>query len=243
MTPTHTSAVDSPAVRIRLFFDQTSKQHFLVLAELLDSLGRDATSQFTVQTFEHEDRFLDRLIAAELPPEDTTLVAATVIRSIDQTDHSQPWPELTMSHAQRVVLGLDGRPFSVDAEEASVAEFATTQRPFEFADDASQFYQFLMRSPTPFAMLPGPEHRFAFINQSYVELIGQTTQQDVLMSRGIVYGVMIQAAEVTETVQTERASRAREEHSSSNGPSLMRSTAPLPWVWRWWMGRHCNWRA
>jgi PAS domain-containing protein len=120
-------------------------------------------------------------------------------------------------------------------------------------------------------MLSGPKHRFTFINQPYVDLIGRSSQPDILMrtvcevlpelegqpfiqwldevyekgvqrtgraqvahirpqqspdveeryfdfiyypvrnNKGIVYGVMVQAADVTERVRSEAVSEHREE--------------------------------
>ena len=43
-----------------------------------------------------------------------------------------------------------------------------------------QFYDLLMQTPTPIAMLWGPEYRFTFVNASYAELIGHDTISRIL---------------------------------------------------------------
>jgi PAS domain-containing protein len=50
----------------------------------------------------------------------------------------------------------------------------------EFARSVEQFYAFLTNSPTPFVMLEGAEHRMAFINPAYIQLIGRVGEKSVI---------------------------------------------------------------
>jgi PAS domain-containing protein len=261
----------SQSAPVRLFFDQTKDEHFLVLAEVLSASAPGLPGRFSVHTFEHEDRFLERVGGSDLSVADISMLAATVIKSVDESRQNLSWVELQLTEEELRTLGLtEGGPVLL-AETLQGA--AGVQRPayaFEF-DNSGQFYQFLMSSPTPFTMLSGPEHRMTFINQAYVELIGKTTPEQVLMktirevlpelegqpffewldqvyetgvpvirknerahlrrqygpgfedryfdfvyypvrnTTGHVYGVMVQAADVTETVRLQEASEEREE--------------------------------
>lgn len=282
MNQTEAISGSSRSARVRLYFDQTSDEQFLVLAEMMASTSPGKASQFSVHTFEHEDRFLERLVAAELPLDDTSLLAGTVIRAVDEVGTSRNWMEVSLTDDQIEVLGLKGEP---PFRQPHTPSLFREQPPFQFADSSGQFYEFLMQSPTPFVMLSGPDHRITFINQPYVDLIGQTSQRDVLMKtvrevlpelegqpffrwldevyktgvartgkeqiahirrqhsdgfedryfdfvycpvrdvKGNVYGVMVQAADVTEKVRVEEVSRYREE-------ALFRQWAELDSIYR-----------
>ncbi len=271
---------NSRLTRVRLFFDQTSDEKLFVLSELLSAGEPAMPSHLSVHTFPHEDRFLERLIAADLPVDDTSLMAATVIRVASQSEKIQSWIELTLTQEQMAALGLNGERLYTHHEWTSngvdpLAESA----PFHFADNSSQFYQFLMQSSTPFVMLSGPEHRFTFINQPYVDLIGKTSMQEILMkpvrevlpelegqpfftwldevyktgvkrigkeqlahirrqrsegfedryfdflyypvrnTEGKIYGVMVQAADVTDKVRWRRSANTANRRCSGNGRS------------------------
>jgi PAS domain-containing protein len=286
MSATPSVTISSPATRVRLFFDQTSDEQFIVLAETLSSRAPGEVSQLSVRTFPHEDQFLERLVAADLPAEDISLLAGTVIRSVDPNSRSRDWMEVTLTEEQIAALRLDGERLTPPTESAERSASALADgTAFDFADNSSQFYQFLMRSPTPFAMLSGPKHQFTFINQPYVDLIGRSSPREVLMkpirevlpelegqpffqwldevyekgvqhigreqvahmrrlrgpgfedryfdfvyypvrnSKGTVYGVMIQAADVTERVRAEAVSEHREE-------TLFRQWAELDSIYR-----------
>ncbi len=278
--------MNSQAARVRLFFDQTSDEKLLVLAEVLSAAPSHEKRHLSIHTFEHEDRFLELLVMADLPVKDTSLVAGTVLRSVDQSLRDRNWLELSLTEEQIVALGLEGdRQVAHRDVRASQDELLAGGAAFGFSDNSSQFYQFLIHSPTPFVMLSGPQHRVTFINQPYVDLIGKATQQEVLMKtirevlpelegqpffrwldevyltavqhvgkqqvahmrkvngtgyedryfdfvyhpvrndRGCVYGVMVQAADVTERVRAEAVSEHREE-------TLFRQWAELDAIYR-----------
>jgi PAS domain-containing protein len=278
------------AAPVRLFFDQTPDEHFLVLTEILSPGAPSLPGEFSVNTFEHEDRFLERVGTADLPLPEIALLASTVIRSVATSTRELNWVELTLTEEQILALGLRQQQFRKDAKPAQpIVDSLLRTGANEFPENSGQFYQFLMNSPTPFAMLSGPEHRFTFINQPYVELIGQDTQQGILMKTvrevlpelegqpffawldevfetgiqhigreqlahirrpqgpgfddryfdfiyypvrnltGHVYGVMVQAADVTERVQTQAMSEQREETIFRQWAELeaIYSTAPI----------------
>jgi PAS domain-containing protein len=177
----HTST-NAQATPVRLFFDQTPQEYFLVMAEVLSASAPGLPGEFSVHTFEHEDRFLERVGAADLPVSDLALLAATVIRSVDGVTQTLNWVELNLSEEQITALGL--RPEILNKEirlpPPELDPILQTSA-FEFTDNSGQFYQFLMQSPTPFVMMSGPEHRFTFINQPYVDLIGGITRADIFM--------------------------------------------------------------
>ena len=175
-------STSSRLTRVRLFFDQTSDDQFLVLAEVLSATASGIANQFRLHTFKHEDRFLERLVAADLPLDDTSLLAGTVIRSVGQTGKARNWMEVDLTDDQIDALGLDGqRLFTPSELRPQPTEDLCRDASFHFADNSSQFYQFLTQSPTPFVMLSGPDHRITFINQPYVDLIGKTTHEDLMM--------------------------------------------------------------
>ena len=276
---------NSQATRVRLFFDQTSDEKFLVLAEVLSATCEEK-HQLSIHTFEHEDRFLELLVLADLPIEDTSLLAGTVLRSVDQSPRGRNWMELSLTGEQIAALGLENeRLLAREDALATQGELISGGTAFEFAQNSSQFYQFLIHSPTPFVMLSGAQHRITFINQPYVDLIGNTTVPDVLLktirevipelegqpffrwldevyltgvqhvgkqqmahirhpsgagyedryfdfvyypvrnSRGRVYGVMVQAADVTDKVRAEAVTEHREE-------TLFRQWAELDAIYR-----------
>lgn len=283
MNATSSLAIHSQSLRVRLFFDQTSDEQFLVLAEVLSSKSPELASQLSIHTFQHEDLFLERLVAADLSDDETTLLAGTVIRSV-QTTRTRNWVELNLTEEQIAALGLDA---------GRLVPSERTQRPgnndgpataLHFADTSSQFYPFLIDSTTPFVLLSGSEHRFTFINQPCLDLIG-IREEDILMktflealpelagqpfqgwldqvydtgvkisrkaqvahirrrdggepedryfdfiyypvrdSNGRIYGVMAQAADVTERVISEAAVEGREEE-------LFRQWAELDSIYR-----------
>ena len=283
--PTFVSASVQPT-RVRLFFDQASDEQFLVLAEVLPADDHGLASHISVQTFQDEDVFLERLIAADLPLTDTALLAGTAIGSVGQTLRGRTWVELKLTEKQIGMLGLEGEQYFVRPGAIPLPLSPNPEeQAFDFADDASQFYHFLTQSPTPFVMLSGPEHRVTFINQPYVALIGRTASQEVLMkpirevlpelegqpffewldevyetgahitrkaqiayirrpsgegfedryfdfvyypvrdTRGKVYGVMVQAADVTEKIQSEAISENRED-------TLFRQWAEIDAIYR-----------
>jgi PAS domain-containing protein len=263
-------SIASRLTPVRLFFDQTRDEQFLVLAEILFAGAPGLPGRFSVHTFEHEDHFLERVGATDLSVADMSLLAVTVMKSVNGPAQNLSWIELRVTNEQLRMLGLeDGQP-AVPAEAVGrIGEVQPPSYAFEF-DNSGQFYQFLMSSPTPFTMLSGPEHRFTFINQAYVELIGKTTQEEILMktlrevlpelegqpffgwmdevyetgvqlvrknqrahirrqhgfgfedryfdfvyypvrnATGHVYGVMVQAADVTESVRMHEVSEERE---------------------------------
>ena len=273
------------STRVRLFFDQTSDDQFLVLAEVLSAPASGLASQFSLHTFQHEDRFLERLVAADLPLDDTSLLAGTVIRTVGQSGKSRNWMEVDLTKEQIDVLGLDGEHLVSPFEPPQPPPARGKQPSLHFADHSNQFYQFLMHSPTPFVMLRGAEHCITLINQPYIHLIGRSTHDDILMkpirevlpelegqpffkwldevyetgvqhigkqqlarlrrsdsedledryfdfvyypvrnSRGKVYGVMIQAIDVTDRVRTEQVAEYRED-------TLVRQWAEIDGIYR-----------
>jgi PAS domain-containing protein len=285
MSGTPSFTMNSQSTRVRLFFDQTSDEQFIVLAELLSSRAPEEVSQLLIHTFRHEDEFLERLVAADLSTDDTSLLAGTVIRAADHTMRGRNWMEVTLTDEQIEAFGLEGKRPLLPSRAPQPPPPLAQEAAFDFADNSSQFYHFLMRSPTPFAMLSGPKHRFTFINQPYVDLIGRTSQQEILMkpvrevmpelegqpflqwldevyergvqrigreqvaqlrrqqspgvedryfdfiyypvrnSKGTIYGVMVQAADVTERVRAEAVSEHREE-------TLFRQWAELDSIYR-----------
>jgi PAS domain-containing protein len=162
-------------MRMKLAFNQTSDERFLVLAEIAETVPMVPLSpdRLLFTTFEHEDVFLKRLIDADLPPEDTTEVVTTVLLAIAKPVFPQRWVDVNLSPDQSSVLGLKETTPSPTPQPS--AESA-----FEFTADATQFYDFLMQSPVPFVVLSGPEHRFTLINPPYVKLISQLTQNEAL---------------------------------------------------------------
>ena len=286
MSTSPVTASTSRSTRVRLFFDQTSDEQFLVLAEVLSSPAPGVASQFSLHTFQHEDRFLERLIAADLPLDDTSLLAGTVIRTVGQSGTNRNWMEVDLTDDQIDALGLHGERLFTPPDALPPASGAfDDQPPYHFADNSSQFQRFLMQSPTPFVMLSGSEHQITFINQPYVELIGKTTRDDIMMmpirevlpelegqpffgwldevyetglqrvgkqqlarilrqdgggfedryfdfvyypvrnSGGQVYGVMVQAADVTEKVRAEEVAEYRED-------TLFRQWAEIEGIYR-----------
>jgi PAS domain-containing protein len=269
MNRTTTASIDSRLTPVRLFFDQTKDEQFLVLAEVLFAGATGLPGRFTVHTFEHEDLFLERVGLSDLSVADIAMLAVTVIKSVDGSAQSMSWIELRLTNDQLSTLGLEGGLPAEPAEAPSSIREMQHPYAFEF-DNSGQFYQFLMSSPTPFTMLSGPEHRFTFINEAYLNLIGKTTRELVLMrtlrevlpelhgqpffkwmdqvyetgisvvrnkqlarlqrldgsgledryfdfvyypvrnTTGQVYGVMVQAADVTESVRVQEVSDERE---------------------------------
>ena len=100
-------AMHSPQIPVRLFFDQTKDERFFVLAEVMSPGPLGPVGQLSVLTFDHEDQFLARVGAADLPLTDVVLLAASVIRSIGRQPKSQGWLELNFSEDQMESLGLE----------------------------------------------------------------------------------------------------------------------------------------
>lgn len=98
---------DSPLIPVRLFFDQTRDEHFFVLAEVMFRNGHGCVGELSVLTFSHEDEFLERVGAADLPLASVSLLAASVIRSVSCNQKSHGWVELNCTEDQIQSLGLD----------------------------------------------------------------------------------------------------------------------------------------
>lgn len=100
-------AMHSPQIPVRLFFDQTKDERFFVLAEVMSPGSLGPVGQLSVLTFDHEDQFLARVAAADLPLTDVVLLSASVIRSIGQQPKTHGWVEFNFSEDQMESLGLE----------------------------------------------------------------------------------------------------------------------------------------
>ena len=94
-------------IPVRLFFDQSRDERFFVLAEVMFPNCYGCVGQLSVLTFEHEDEFLERVGAADLPLAAVSLLAAAVIRCIDLESKQQGWLELHFTEEQIQDLGLE----------------------------------------------------------------------------------------------------------------------------------------
>ncbi|WP_142988172.1 PAS domain-containing protein [Granulicella rosea] len=141
-----------------------------MIAEVSAASSPGSRSACTLTAFDHEDIFLQRVIAAGLDDRATCDLISAALLTVSQPTRPRAWVELELDLRQMAALGLEqGQPES----ESSAPHLP-------FTGNMLAFHQFLLQAPTPFVMLSGPEHRFTFINQPYVELIGRTSKEEIL---------------------------------------------------------------
>jgi PAS domain-containing protein len=179
MSPVPVLPTTSELTRIRLFFDQASDEQFLVLAEILAIAESRAPSEFQLSTYDNEDVFLERVVAASLDPSDTSQVAGTVLLAIGDLEGKKTWVELNLNPQQRHELGLDSGEIHLgrisSADQSTGMDLA-----FDFADNVSQMHDFLFNAPSAFIMVSGPAHEITFVNQRCLDLVGRAEAQDLL---------------------------------------------------------------
>ena len=160
----------------RLAFGLASDDLFFVTANLQRLVVEDLRSESKVTTFRNENEFLELLIAADLGKEHTLRLILAVLRSVSTPTAPPAWVDvdLTPSQIDRLQLyGALNRDLNVGSVEANDLQLTG----LEFGP---QFYDLLMQAPVSIAMLLGTEHRFAFVNKRYSELIGAKSISNVL---------------------------------------------------------------
>jgi PAS domain-containing protein len=158
-------------MNLRLTCHQTTDDRLLVFTEVSSRSpsARSPRSCCRTTLFDHEDVFLRLVIVAELDEVATRELIANVILTVSQPARAKSWLDLEVSPEQFVAMGLD---------ESTQARSHIASSPF--GENMAQFHDFLMQAPTPFVLLTGPEHRFSFVNQPYMEMISRTCTEDVL---------------------------------------------------------------
>jgi PAS domain S-box-containing protein len=163
-------------VKCRLAFGLASDDLFFVTASLYRPVVEDLRSESKVATFRDENEFLELLIAADLGEEHTVRLILAVLLSVASPTAPPAWidVDLTRNQIDRLQLnGLSNRDLNVGSIEGNDPLLTGPEsRP--------QFYDLLMQAPVPIAMLLGAEHRFAFINKRYAELIGAKSISSLL---------------------------------------------------------------
>jgi PAS domain-containing protein len=161
-------------MKVNLAFSQTSDERFLVLAEDASTNSSEWPKGFALTTYDNENIFLRCIVEAELEEPDATELMKTVLLSVAQPEFPPRWVEIDLSQEQSDTLGLN----EGDWDEESAERLSNTAALEEFFGswDAKQFYQMMLHAQTPFVVLHGPEHRFAFANSSYLEMMGCTEE-------------------------------------------------------------------
>lgn len=163
-------------MKCRLAFGLASDDLFFVTTNLHRPVVTDLRIESKVTTFRDENEFLELLMAADLGEEPTMRLVLAILLSVAKPTAPPAWIEvdLTPDQIDRLQLyGSSNRDLNVGSLEANdLGWIGPESRP--------QFYDLLMQVPAPIAMLLGPEHRFAFINKRYAELIGAKSVSNVL---------------------------------------------------------------
>ena len=168
-------------MRVKLAFTQTSDDRFLVLAEADAAAAFRARSALASVAYDHEDSFLQLACMAELHEEDTNKVISTVLKSVAESAETPNWIEIDMDEGQLQTLGLrEAKPSPRHFFNQAPTNLSVRDDPFGFAAEFNQFRDFLMQSPSPFVLLSGPEHRFAFANNAYIEKIRRAPRKSFL---------------------------------------------------------------
>ena len=162
-------------MRIRLTFDTTAAEELVLLGQEQILLPAHLGSVIYDAAYANENLFLERLTTLDLGFGALGEVASAVLLTVAHPRRPLRSVSLDLTPQQCESLGLRRRDPNLRHPVAD-----TLASPFPFNEQAAEFYDFLMAAPTPFAMLFGPLHCFAFINPSYVELIGHTTHAEIL---------------------------------------------------------------
>jgi PAS domain S-box-containing protein len=155
-------------MRVRLAFQQAVDERFLVIWESLRGSFTAGQGSFSVVAFDDENDFIQQVVLAELCHEDTVTLVAGVLLMLSRRSHPGHWISLTLTPQQLKRLRL--RAPAGAHTDASAA----------IRSEGADLHNVMMQTPTPFVVLTGPEHRFAFMNSAYGELLRRPGPESVL---------------------------------------------------------------
>ena len=157
-------------MRWKFAFGLASDDAFFVTTrrETPDASGSPHRSKTT--TFLDEDEFLGHLIRASLRDDQTTRMALAVLLSVAKPVSPPPWIVIDVTRKQMEMMRLQGEAQEVEEGDTLAGKDLYLQA--ARTGSLPQFYDLLMQAPTAIAMLVGPDHRFTFVNASYLELVG-----------------------------------------------------------------------
>lgn len=161
-------------VRFKLAFGWASDDLFFVTARRESEAPDGPAIRSKVTTFPHEDDFLRLVMEAGLREQDTARLVGAVLLSVTRPVHPPAWTEMELSRRQLELLHLSG-PAAQTAASCAIAPEPTHENDLYLRAARSgslpQFYDLLVQAPTPIAVLVGPEHRFAFLNNRFAALV------------------------------------------------------------------------
>lgn len=143
-------------MRVRLAFQQAVDERFLVTVEFVPHNAPNGQGTFSIATFEDENAFIQQVVLAGLSHDDTVSIISAVMLTLARRGHPEHWLEFTLTGQQMRDLCL----FQAPEPPASLAR-----------EQLTPLHDVIMQTPTPIAIVSGPEHRFTFCNPAYADLM------------------------------------------------------------------------
>jgi len=164
-------------VKWKFAFGLASDDLFFVTVSAYDPVGAGFQIESAITTFTNENEFLKLVVAADLDQPESHLLLSAVIIAVARPISPPAWIEVNLSPQQILRLGIRGFvetpwPFPSTAIASAFQSGIFSSMP--------HFYDLLMQAPTPLAMFWGAEHRFAFINASWAQLLGPSRAGEVI---------------------------------------------------------------
>ena len=157
-------------MRWKFAFGLASDDDFFVTTRREASSDAGSPHRSKITAFRDEDEFLGHLIRAGLREDQTTRMALAVLLAVAKPISPPPWIVLDITRRQMEMLHLQGEAQEMEEDDSPSGKDLYLQA--ARTGSLPQFYDLLMQAPTAIAMLVGPDHRFTFVNTSYIELVG-----------------------------------------------------------------------